>query len=198
MAEAWQNTLNTWESKISYLHGKEDMSDCCFIFENTKIRIPAHKFVLASCSTFFHLNLISKNLNEIILVQNVSLESLKSFIYYLYNGTTTLTLETLWDIIKMAKESSFGSLQRHCDDFLENILNSENVLDFLDNLQKFNLPKSEAKCYNILTTTNVIFGTFEKVLNLNCFRGNEAEIYGKINKWVEDRSKITDYDYQNH
>lgn len=195
MSEPWQNIQNTWKSKISYLHGKEYMSDCCFIFYfgNTNIRIPAHKFVLASCCTFFHLNLIAKNLNEIILVQNVSLEALKAFIYYLYNETTNLTLEILSDILKMAEESSFGSLKRFCDDFLVNILNPENVLDFLDILIKFNLPKSEAKFSIILTTTDKMFETFEKVLKLNCFRGNEAQIYRKIQKWIEERRKIDNY-----
>lgn len=193
MSEPWQNIQNTWKSKISYLHENEYMSDCCFILENTKIRIPAHKFVLASCSTFFHLNLISTNLNNIIFVHNVSLEALKAFIYYLYNETTDLTSEILWDILKMAEDSSFASLKRFCDEFLVSILNPENVLDFLDILYKFNLPESEAKCYNIITTTNVIFGTFEKVLKLNCFRGNEAEIFRKIKKWVEERSNINNY-----
>lgn len=194
MSEPLQNVLNTWKSRISSLHGNEFMSDCCFIFENetTNIQIPAHKFVLASCSTFFHLNLILNNFN-VIYVHNVSLGALKAFINYLYNETTNLTLEILWDILKMAEESSFGSLNRFCDDFLVEILNQENVFDVLDKLSKFNLSKSEAKCYNILTTSNVIFETFEKVLNLNCFRGNEAEIYRKVSKWVEEHSRI---DYQ--
>lgn len=89
MSEPWQNLHNTWKLRISYLYGNKYMSDCSFILENTNIKIPAHKFVLATCSSaFYYLFFVSKNINE-ITVRSVSLEALKSFIYFLYNETTT-------------------------------------------------------------------------------------------------------------
>lgn len=196
----WQDTLDTWKSRISYLYGKDHMSDCSFILNNgtKRIEIKSHKLILGSCSSeFFNLYFLcgATNLNEII-VSDVTEHALNVFVYFVYKETADLNLTIIWDVLKLAKIYSVQSLLRFCGVFLEKSITNENVFSILDKISKFDLPHCESKCMAILGQSSVgIYQnpyfysisqeSLKKLLNFDKLPGKEIEIYQAVLKWAE-------------
>lgn len=196
----WQDTLDTWKSRISYLHGKDHMSDCSFILNNgsNRIEIKSHKLVLGSCSSeFYNLYFLcgATNLNE-ILVSGVTEHALNVFVYFVYKETADLNLSIIWDVLKLAKMYSVQSLLRFCGVFLEKTITNENVFSFLDKISDFDLPYCESKCMAILSQSSVgIYKnpdfysisqeSLKKLLKFDKLPGKEIEIYQAVLRWSE-------------
>lgn len=195
----WQDTHDSWKSRISYLHGKDHMSDCSFILNNGKnrIEIKSHRFVLGSCSSeFYNLYfLCGANLNEII-VTDVQEEALNQFVYFIYKETADLNLSIIWDVLKLAKTYSVQSLIRFCGGFLEKNITYENVFSILDKILNFDLPYCESKCMAILSQSSVgiyknsylcsiSLESLKKLLSFDKLPGKEIEIYQAVLRWSE-------------
>lgn len=51
--EAWQSSMSCLKERMSYLYNNETLSDILFVVGRGRVRIPAHKFVLAVGSPVF-------------------------------------------------------------------------------------------------------------------------------------------------
>lgn len=196
----WQDTLDTWKSRISYLHGNDHMSDCSFILNNgsKRIEIKSHKLVLGSCSPeFYNLYFLcgATNLNEII-VSDVTENALNQFVYFVYKETADLNLSIIWDVLKLAKLYAVQSLLRFCGVFLEQNITNANVFSIFDKISNFDLPYCESKCMAILSQSSVgIYKnpdfcsisqeSLKKLLSFDKLPGKEIEIYQAVLRWSE-------------
>lgn len=113
----------------------EDFADITFCFETVKI--PAHRIILATRSTFFRALLCGgfaeSNLKEISL--KVQVDSFKSLLLYIYSGELSLNVMTedqILDILCLASEYCVFELVAYVSKHLRKMLQLENVWKILD------------------------------------------------------------------
>lgn len=200
MNESWQEPLDTWKSRLSVLHDLKYMTDCKFVLNDgpDRLEIKSHKLILAACSSEF-LNLYflngTSNYDEII-VRDVTPAALTAFIDYCYNEKTDLTMNIIWDVLKLARLYAVKSLERFCERYFVKNVNKENVLTILDKSLIYGLVVIKTTCMDIISKLTEEFykepafylispETLKVLLNFDEIPGKEIEIYHAVIKWSE-------------
>lgn len=201
MSDLWQNLLSTWKGRMAFLYGKNHMTDCKLILEDgkDKVEIKAHKMVLASCSTkLFKLWFVTEVNCDEIIIRDVSKEVLTAFVYYLYNEHVNLSMQIVWDVLKLAKLYGVASLINFCGIFLMNFINSENFLFILDKIANYGLNSVRRHCLQYLSLEcdhelyetphfyTISRKTLETVLTSKYFFESEIKIFEAVDKWSEN------------
>lgn len=200
MNNLWQDSLETWKSRLEILYERKYLTDCTFILNDGEevFEIKAHKMILAASSSefenlYFLCGAIS---DDTINVSDVTKAALISFVEYVYKETTVLTMETIWDVLKLAKIYAVNSLKKFCDKYLIENVNSINVLTILDKTSVHGLDLVKTKCMDIISKLTVDFykeprfyaispETLKVLLRFDKIPGKEIEIYQAVKKWSE-------------
>lgn len=205
MSHLWQDLFSTWKSRMSFLYGKDCMTDCKFIMGEgeDKLEIRLHKMVLGSCSTeFFNLWFMCEAIDvDEVVIHDVTREALQAFVFYLYNETVELNLKIVWDVLKLAKRYGVRSLINFCGPFLVKIVDSSNYLLILDKISNYELDDVEDQCLYFWSGVDnyvEIFSKFstisknvlKKLILFNDFIESPIQVYKVLDLWAEKQCEM--------
>lgn len=193
----WHKDIKSLKNINQFLFKNETMSDCCFLVKDgeSTTKIPAHKYILCGYSPEFYnlFYLMEANSNE-IPIDEFSVESVTSFLEFLYTEKTDVSMENIIDILKLAKRYSVECLKTVCGKFLLQNITVDNVLSVLDSIDEW--PEMETKCLQVIGSKRLCFEdplfveisirTLTTILKSKELEGfTEIMIFEGTNKWTE-------------
>lgn len=132
--------------------------------------------------------------NEIIL-KSIDGPTLKAVIHYIYFGQIELNEENIESVLAAASGMELISLEKKCEEYLDEILSKENCTDSLGLADKYNLLQLKANALKIVCENfkNIpmddflqMDGTvFAKLLQRDEFEAPEFHIFEILVKWSE-------------
>ena len=181
-----------------------DYADVNFIVDG--IKLPAHKSILATRSSYFRAMLyggLAETTQEEIQLK-VPLQAFKSMLKYLYTGRMSLAemcIEEIMDCLSLADEYGFDELKSAISNYLSKILSLENCLTIFEAAQTFGL--------NALTDESMTFieNNLKDLLSSSGFRtlsqdslctllvrdsffAPELQIFNAVNEWITENPKV--------
>lgn len=188
------------KERDNFMFYKEFMSDCAFVVEDGEntIKIPCHKYILGCCSwEFYNLFYLMKAESSDIPIADVSLQVATKFLEFVYKEMTELSMETVWDILKLAKRFGVAKLVHFCDTFLCDNVKEDNLVQIIEKSTEFDMEKLRTECITFMGRSKVDY--FKSPLFLNISKDglqtiiasdnlnkNEIEVFRFVNNWAEN------------
>lgn len=110
---------------------RESEQLCDVVLEVEGERIPAHRVVLASLSSYFRAMFtgeMAESKKRVITINGVDAESLRTLIEYAYTATIKISEENVQSILPAAGVLQFEEVKRACSEFLRRQLDTDNCL----------------------------------------------------------------------
>lgn len=176
-----------------------EYSDVTFIVENQKI--PAHRVILASRSTYFRAllygGLAESTQSEIQL--NVPLVAFKTLLEYIYTGYMSLSQikeEHILDTLGLANQYGFEALEEAISSYLKKKLSLDNCCAILDAARLYNLETLTAVCMTFMdrnASSVLAHQTFKclsqsslcSLLERDSFFAQEIDIFNAVFDWCQ-------------
>ncbi len=98
----------------------ETLSDVMLMAEGQSI--PCHKFLLAAASEYFYNKLVAASDavdHSLLEIENISFQTLKVIVSYIYTGNINITVENAEDVISLCKTLKLNSAYDTCEAFLK-------------------------------------------------------------------------------
>ena len=139
--------LNNYESFLKDQH----LSDVTIFISNKRLK--AHKTILAAHSPVFlamFKNDTKENHENTIVITDIDLKVFQELLRFIYSGKIEDMDAIVMDLLVAADKYSIDGLMMKCEQYLQNSLNPDNVIDILvlaDNHNADNLRQSAIKLY---------------------------------------------------
>ena len=196
----WQSTKNTILERNRHMFNNSDMSDINFTCEGSDKTFYAHKYVLGTSSAVFHAMFYGKLAvkDSTVHLSDTNEESLEQFLRFLYTEECTLTADNVVMIMYHSKKYIVPSLTEKCVHFLSENLNTENVLDVLEQATRFDEKELEKQCWKVIKTKtdevvssdsfiNISHETLTKLLKQDILKIQEVELFQAVLKWIDSQ-----------
>ena len=136
---------------------------CDVILKVNGREFPAHRCVLASCSSVFDRKFnVHKTMKESVEVENVkNYEVFHLVLTYMYTGKISLEKQTVADILDIAHLYSINKLKNYCSEFLERYLRLNNCLKVSELSTRYHLVDLSKQ------TLSFILKNFKQILQYN-------------------------------
>ena len=136
---------------------------CDVILKVNGREFPAHRCVLASCSSVFDRKFnVHKTMKESVEVENVkNYEVFHLVLTYMYTGKISLEKQTVADILDIAHLYSINKLKNYCSEFLERYLRLNNCLKVSELSTRYHLVDLSKQ------TMSFILKNFKQILQYN-------------------------------
>ena len=111
------------------LFQQEILSDVMLMAEGQSI--PCHKFLLVAASEYFYNKLVAVSDtvdHNLLEIENISFQTLKIIVSYMYTGHVNITVENAVDMIPSCKMLQLSSAYDTCETFLLNNTNPKNCI----------------------------------------------------------------------
>lgn len=179
------------------LYLDSETADVHFIFGNEKkVRIPAHKMLMAANSETFKSIFYGESTHE---VPNVSIDAFKEFLQFFYFDNVQLSMENIADVLCLGKAFAFFSCLAVCERFLIDSLAIENVCMCYALAIRFDLTDLNGKCEKIIADkTEAVFQTVDfkrcdrivlsHILKLDLLSCSECMVFRSCVDWVKTKS----------
>lgn len=193
------------KERDAFMFNKEFMSDCAFVVEegDEKLKIPCHKYILGCCSwEFYNLFYLLTAESSDIPIVDVSSNVVEMFVEFVYKETTVLDMETVWDVLKLAKRFDVKKLISFCEIFISENVADENLFEVIENSTDFDFAdKLKTECVKLLGRSQIdyfkpdIWHPFFElskeglafILKSDHMDKEEIEIFRFVNSWAENR-----------
>ncbi|OWF55517.1 BTB/POZ domain-containing protein 2-like [Mizuhopecten yessoensis] len=173
------------------------VSDVTFLVGEEMERISAHKLVLMSRSPVFYAMLEGPIADKgDIPIPDISDETFKLFLRYLYTDSIDLTLRNVVPVLNAARKYFVDILVSHCEKFLASNLSSDNACLFLEQAHVFVMDSLKSDCLRFIDENPTAALTSEAFTDLcvSCvtsitesddLRVTENNVYEAIIRWAE-------------
>ena len=161
-SESWQTTRESIVERNRYMFNNPLLSDIKFVVLNAReesrvsrrVTIPAHKYVLAISSPVFFAMFYGDlaESTDTIELSDCDSEGFLELLRYLYCDETTLSGNSVMQVLYLAKKYIVPSLAKKCTDFLEENLDAVNVFAVLPQAKKFDETELTEQCWQIVDT----------------------------------------------
>ena len=200
MAESknWQVKATTVQERNEFMFNNELISDVHFLVGKDKLRIPAHKYVLAISSPVFLAMFYGRlaGHESDVSIGDGDVESFMELLRFIYTDKVVLTLDNALEVLYLAKKYIVPALVRKCIDYVERNLNHDNVLTVLCHSRFLAEEDLVKKCWSVvdLYTTQVFdcegFSELdEETLTLlvqrNTLTASEVSLFNAVKLWAE-------------
>lgn len=184
---------------LKNLYLDNETADVHFIFgAEKKIRIPAHKILLAANSDSFKTMFYGGGLDQ--EVPNVSVDAFKEFLQFFYFDKIKLSMENIGDVLNLGKTFAFPSCLGICERFLINSLCIQNVCISYGLAIRFDLNVLIGKCAGMIAEkTEAVFQStnfiecphfvLSHILKLDLLSCAEIVVFRACVNWVSVASK---------
>ncbi|GAB0086753.1 BTB domain-containing protein [Sergentomyia squamirostris] len=200
----WQATKSSIRERNAHLLESELMSDVSFIVGKERIKIPAHKHILATTSASFYEALYERKDPpaeiEVIDVEEVHFRTL---LRYMYTDHLKLNSENSFELLRLAVRFGLRHMEQQVVEFIEQTLNTDNVLEIFQQSTVLGCQALRERCYRIIEwtireifasekfnqTSREILGLILQMPRLNC---REVEVYRAVMRWVDNQCVVKD------
>ncbi|KAJ5076646.1 btb/poz domain-containing [Anaeramoeba ignava] len=181
-------------------------SDVCFKVGKTEQLIYAHKFVLATTSEVWAVQLFGsfqeakQDSKQPILVPDIEADVFLSLLTYAYTSHIELTQENAVGVLYASNKYNLPSLRKYCGEYLSALLNAENCCDLLQHaltVKEESLIKQSISCiqnnsYLVLAKSDGVLGLTEETLLMilsleNLIGISEIDIFRACIKWAKNQ-----------
>ena len=100
---------------VKDLYEHKQFSDVTLISEDLK-QVPAHKFILSSCSSFFAKILINLNHHQPIFVKGLQAEDMDYLLQYCYLGQVRMPFDCIEKFMTLLKDFDVWNVKNNIDD----------------------------------------------------------------------------------
>nr|XP_039248546.1 BTB/POZ domain-containing protein 3-like [Styela clava] len=204
---SWQATKTTVCERNSVMFNNELMSDVSFLVgpKGSALRIPAHKYILATGSSVFFAMLygdMAENKNE-IEIPDVEPVAFRILLKYLYCDKISLEADTVLATLYAAKKYIIPYLARACVRFLETSLSAKNACILLSQSWLFEEKELTQRCWEVIDAqaelalqsevfTEIDLRTLNSILERETLNVKETVIFDAILRWSEAECKRSD------
>ena len=106
----WNDYQSNWIKSLSELRKENDFADVTLVTDD-KVKLPAHKILLSSCSNMFKFILKeSTHANTLLYLSGVDSVNLALILDYIYYGEVKLYQEHIDDFLKIAQKLEIEGL----------------------------------------------------------------------------------------
>ena len=198
--DTWQTAKRSLTERNCHMFNNELMSDVHFVVGKAKekLRIPAHKYVMAISSPVFYAMFYGKMAHQKgdIGIGDCEPDSFLELLRYIYYDKVDLDPSNVFAILYLAKKYILPFLAEKCVDFLEENIDHQNAFTLLAQARYFCEPKLEEKCWEIIdretsrvlsseSFTEIDHETLLAVLRRETLTVLEAELFKAIKRWAE-------------
>lgn len=195
----WQTEKKNITERSRFMFNNELMSDVYFLVgKSEKLRIPAHKFVMAISSPVFYAMFygrMAEKENE-IKIGDCEVSSFLELLRYIYYDEANIDPTNVFGILYLAKKYILPFLAEKCVHFLEENIDYQNAFTLLAQARYFCEPKLEEKCWEIIdretarvlssdSFTEIDHETLLAVLTRDTLTVLEADLFKAIKRWAE-------------
>jgi len=195
----WQASKCSVRERNAVLLNSEFMADVYFLIgQENKIRIPAHKYVLAIGSSVFYAMFfggLASNSEE-IEIPDVEPVAFMVLLKYLYCDEIDLEADTVLAVLYAAKKYIVPHLARSCVRFLETSLSAKNACVLLSQSRLFEEPELMQRCWEVIDAqaeealtsdgfADIDFDTLKTVLSRETLNAQEKVIFESACRWAE-------------
>ncbi len=120
--------------------------------KKSKMAIPAHKFVLTSCSPVFFAIFCGELADKLDFVDlpDCEYEGVLEMLRYMYGGDPEFNESNVMQVLYVAKKYLLPSLADECIEFLQRNLNSGNVFCVLLHAQQYDEKILVDQCWELI------------------------------------------------
>ena len=155
----WQSTArSTIRKRCKSIFNQELFSDVNFVVRDSqggnesKMMIPAHKFVLAISSPVFYAMFYSElaETKYSIEISDCDYESLLELFRFIYSDKANLTPDNVMQLMYLAEKYMLPFLADKCSDYLKENLDTSNVFQVLPAAQKYEEKDLQDHCWKVI------------------------------------------------
>ncbi|ETN80092.1 PHR domain protein [Necator americanus] len=154
----WQGAKSTLKERISYMYCKDVLADVYFIVgkDDTRQRIPAHKFVLSIGSVVFDAmfngGLTPQNSRDPLEIElpDVEVPAFRALLRFLYSDEVEIGPESVMTTLYTAKKYAVPAMETACVEFLKQSLGADNAFMLLTQARLFDEPQLAKLCLEII------------------------------------------------
>ncbi|KAJ6643408.1 BTB/POZ domain-containing protein 3 [Pseudolycoriella hygida] len=194
---------------IQSLYLNEDGADVFFLLDGE--RIPGHKIILTAMSdyykTMFYGSLREDN-NIDMNDSNVSVESFKEFLKFIYMSEPNLTMDNIDGVLTMAKRSLSEDILNECEQFLKNSVTIDTMffgyqLALLYDLKQLkNICKEEICVHaeSVLKSASFLkfpFEHFQILIEFDTLACEEIDMFNACINWAKAACRQNNLDVLN-
>lgn len=197
--ENWQTEKRNIVERNRHMFNNELMSDVHFLVGKCdKLRIPAHKYVMAISSPVFYAMFYGRmaEQGEEIKIGDCEAGSFLELLRYIYYDEAKIDPSNVFGILYLAKKYFLPFLAERCVDFLEENIDHQNAFTLLAQARYFCEPKLEEKCWEIIDRetarvlsseafTEIDHETLLAVLTRDTLTVLEADLFKAVKRWAE-------------
>eukprot|EP00096_Caligus_rogercresseyi_P011835 TRINITY_DN4795_c0_g1_i4.p1 TRINITY_DN4795_c0_g1~~TRINITY_DN4795_c0_g1_i4.p1 ORF type:complete len:629 (-),score=167.77 TRINITY_DN4795_c0_g1_i4:651-2537(-) len=185
---------------VGALYLSEEYSDVTLVVDGQ--RFPGHKVLLASRSKYFKALLyggMKESHSAEIELKDTPVRAFKHLLRYVYTGNlalSSLSDESLIEILELADIYGFQNLETSISEYLESNLNEKNVCYIYDTASLYDLRTLSAACLAFLDqkASNVILdesfttlspAALKNIISRDSFCAAEVDIFKAIVRWAQ-------------
>ena len=195
--DKWQLKAATLRERNEYMFNNELLSDIHFLVGRNKVKVPAHKYVLAISTPVFFAMLhgqMAEKSSEIKITDSEP-EAFLELLRFIYTDETILTLDNVLGTLYLAKKYILPVLAERCVEFIDKSVNPENVLTVLSHSRYLGEEELEEKCWSVvdLFTSRVLESehfvdldeeSLCKLLGRNTIAVKEIILFHAVQEWA--------------
>ena len=206
--ETWQTKRSTIVERTTFIFNNELLSDVKFVVpvstgeSESKMMIPAHKFVLAISSPVFYAMFYGQmaETTDSIELPDCDYESLFELFRFMYTDEANLSGSNVMQVLYLANKYMVPSLAVKCTAYLRENLKASNVFCILPHAQKFEDKDLEDRCWEVIekqteeAVTSDEFVTVERsvvasVVEREVLNVKEVDLFKAVDRWVTKESE---------
>ncbi|XP_078344860.1 BTB/POZ domain-containing protein 6-like [Oculina patagonica] len=207
--EKWQKAKASITERGLFMFNNELLSDVSLVVrassdegerkaKQTKMAIPAHKFVLSICSPVFLAMFCGElaDKSDSVDLPDCEYEGLLEMLRYMYSGKAELNENNVMQVLYVAKKYIvLPCLADECVRFLHKNVNTGNVFCVLSHAQQYNEKDLEDQCWELIDreTEEAVksegFATIERslldsVVKRDSLTISEVELFKAVDLWA--------------
>ena len=204
--EKWQKTKASITERGIFMFNNELLSDISLVVRSSsdegepkksKMAIPAHKFVLSSCSPVFFAMFCGElaERSDSVDLPDCEYEGVLEMLRYMYSGKAEINEDNVMQVLYVAKKYILPSLADECVRFLQKNLNAGNVFCVLSYALQFDEKILVDQCWEVIDreTEEAVksegFLTIERslleaVVKRNTLTIREVELFKAVDHWA--------------
>ncbi len=204
--EKWQKAIASITERGIFMFNNDLLSDVSLVVrassdegepKKSKMAIPAHKFVLSSCSPVFFAMFCGElaERSDSVDLPDCEYEGVMEMLRYMYSEEAELNENNVMQVLYVAKKYILPSLADKCVRFLQRNVNAENVFCVLSLAQQYDEKVLEEQCWKVIDreTKEVVksegFATIERslleaVVKRDTLTIREVELFKAVDIWA--------------
>ncbi|KAL9958707.1 hypothetical protein ACROYT_G035757 [Oculina patagonica] len=204
--EKWQEVSASITKRGIFMFNNELLSDVSLVVrassdegepKKSKMAIPAHKFVLSICSPVFFAMFCGElaEKSDSVDLPDCEYEGVLEMLRYMYSGKAELNESNVMQVLYVAKKYLVNSLVDDCIDFLEGIVNTENVFCILSHAQQYDDEDLVDECWKVIDIeteeavksegfVTIKRSVLEEIVKRDSLTIQEVELFKAVDVWA--------------